>query len=158
MKNSLRTGLSFGLTSGVITTLGLMVGLNSGTHSKSVVLGGILTIAVADSLSDALGIHVAEKSKNQALHRDIWEATLSTFITKFLIAGTFAFPVLFFGLDAAMIVGIGWGLSLLAILSFWMARAPKSSPWKVILEHVSIGMCVVAMTHFLGEWIRERFS
>ncbi len=91
-------------------------------------------------------------------HRDIWEATLATFVTKFLIAGTFAFPVLFFGLDAAMIVGIGWGLSLLAILSFWMARAQRIAPWKVILEHVSIGMCVVAMTHFLGEWIRERFS
>ena len=79
LKSSLKTGLSFGLTSGVITTLGLMVGLHSGTHSKSVVLGGILTIAVADSLSDALGIHVAEESKNHGSHRDIWEATLATF-------------------------------------------------------------------------------
>ena len=34
MKHSVRTGLSFGLTSGVITTLGLMVGLHAGTHSK----------------------------------------------------------------------------------------------------------------------------
>ena len=32
MKESLKTGISFGLTSGVITTLGLMVGLHSGTH------------------------------------------------------------------------------------------------------------------------------
>ena len=158
MKSSLKTGLSFGLTSGVITTLGLMVGLHSGTHSKSVVLGGILTIAMADSLSDALGIHVAEESKNHGSHRDIWEATLATFVAKFLIAGTFALPVRFLALDAAMIVSIGWGLSLLAILSFWMARAQKIAPWKVILEHVSIGMCVVATTHFLGEWTRERIS
>ena len=49
MKDSLRTGISFGLTSAVITTLGLMVGLHSGTHSKIVVLAGILTIAVADA-------------------------------------------------------------------------------------------------------------
>ncbi len=41
MRHSLKTGLSFGLTSGIITTIGLMVGLNSGTHSKLVVIGGI---------------------------------------------------------------------------------------------------------------------
>jgi len=34
MKDSLRTGISFGLTSAVITTLGLMVGLHSGTVSS----------------------------------------------------------------------------------------------------------------------------
>ena len=38
MRTSLKIGFSFGLTSGVITTLGLMVGLHAGTHSKSVVL------------------------------------------------------------------------------------------------------------------------
>ena len=49
MKASFKTGLSFGLTSGVITTLGLMVGLHSGTHSRTVVIDGILTIAIADA-------------------------------------------------------------------------------------------------------------
>jgi len=39
MKQTLKTGLSFGLTSGTITTLGLMVGLHSGTGSKLVIIG-----------------------------------------------------------------------------------------------------------------------
>ena len=64
MKESLRTGISFGLTSAIITTLGLMVGLHSGSGSKIVVLAGILTIAIADAFSDALGIHVSEESEN----------------------------------------------------------------------------------------------
>ena len=63
MKGSLRTGISFGLTSAVITTLGLMVGLNSGTHSKIAVLAGILTIAIGDAFSDSLGVHVKKKRK-----------------------------------------------------------------------------------------------
>ena len=65
MKQSLKTGFSFGLTSGVITTLGLMVGLNAGTHSRLAVIGGIVTIAVADALSDALsevGLFVEDKT------------------------------------------------------------------------------------------------
>lgn len=158
MRPSLKTGLSFGLTSGVITTLGLMVGLHSGTQSKPAVLGGILTIAVADSLSDALGIHVSEESKNHGSHTHVWEATLATFAAKFLIAGTFALPVLFLSLDLAVLVSIAWGLILLAVLSFWVARLQKISPWGVILEHVFIGMCVIAITHYLGEWIRGRFT
>jgi len=72
VKDSLRIGLSFGLTSAVITTLGLMVGLHSGTHSKVVVLGGILTIAIADAFSDALGIHVSEESEHATTAKHIW--------------------------------------------------------------------------------------
>ena len=58
--HSVTVGLSFGLTSGIITTLGLMVGLYSGTHSRLAVLGGILTIAIADSFSDALGYVIGQ--------------------------------------------------------------------------------------------------
>jgi len=59
MKHPVKVGLSFGLTSGVVTAVGLMVGLHSGTHSRLAVIGGILTIAVADAFSDALGIHLS---------------------------------------------------------------------------------------------------
>ena len=45
--DGVRTGLFFGATSGVITTLGLITGLNAGTKSITAVLGGILVIAVA---------------------------------------------------------------------------------------------------------------
>ena len=48
-----RTGIFFGATSGVITTLGLIVGLNAGTNSMVAVLGGILVVAVADTASAA---------------------------------------------------------------------------------------------------------
>ena len=65
MKRSVKAGFSFGLTSGVITTLGLMVGLHSSTHSKLVVIGGILTIAIADALSDSMGVHIAVESQNK---------------------------------------------------------------------------------------------
>ena len=52
--SSFKIGFGFGLASGVITTLGLMIGLFASTHSRVVVLGGILTIAIADSCSDAV--------------------------------------------------------------------------------------------------------
>jgi hypothetical protein len=84
--------MSFGLTSGVITTLGLLVGLSAGTSSRTAVVAGILTIAVADSLSDALGIHMSEESEGVHAPREVWVATLATFGAKLVMALTFATP------------------------------------------------------------------
>lgn len=152
MKESWKTGLSFGLTSGVITTLGLMVGLHSGTHSRAIVISGILTIAIADAMSDALGIHVSEESKNSGPSRQIWEATLATFVAKFVIAATFVVPVALGPLDQAIVISVVWGLLLLTALSFFIARAQAIAPWRVISEHLLIALGVVAVTHVVGDW------
>ena len=154
MKSSFKTGLSFGLTSGVITTLGLMVGLHSGTHSRTVVIGGIVTIAIADAMSDALGIHVSEESKNSGPTRQIWEATVATFVAKFVIAMTFVAPVVTRPLDQAIVISVIWGLLLLGVLSFFVARAQAIPPWKVIGEHLLIALCVVVMTYVVGDWVQ----
>ncbi|MBH0203801.1 MAG: hypothetical protein HP496_16230 [Nitrospira sp.] len=154
MKASWKTGISFGLTSGVITTLGLMVGLHSGTHSRAIVIGGILTIAIADAMSDALGIHVSEESKNSAPMSQIWEATLATFAAKFVVSATFIIPVIFTPLDQAIVISIAWGLLLLTVLSFFLARTQAIAPWKVIGEHLLIALCVVAVTHVVGDWVQ----
>ena len=138
MRESLKTGFNFGLTSGIITTLGLMVGLHSGTHSTLAVIGGILTIAIADAFSDSLGIHVCEESENKHTKREVWEATISTLLTKFIFALTFVIPVLLLELNTAIIVSVGWGLLMISVLSFNIAKKEKESFWKVVMEHVSI--------------------
>ena len=153
MKTSFKTGLSFGLTSGVITTLGLMMGLHAGTHSRTVVIGGIVTIAVADAWSDALGIHIAEESKSNGNVSKISESTIAIFVAKFLIAMTFVAPVLSLPLEDAMMVSVVWGLSLLAVLSYLLARGQQIPAWKVITEHVVIGISLIAATHYVGDWV-----
>jgi len=158
MRHSLKTGFSFGVTSGVITTLGLMVGLYSGTHSKLVIIGAVLTIAIADAFSDALGIHISEESENKHTTAEIWQSTISTFLSKFFFAITFIVPVILFRLTLAIIVSAVWGLSLLGIFSFYIAKDQKANPWKAIIEHVLIAIVVIALTHFIGNWIGARFG
>jgi len=158
MRHSLRTGVSFGLTSGIITTLGLMVGLHAGTHSKLVVLGGILTIAIADALSDALGIHISEESENKHSAKEIWEATGSTFFSKFIFALTFLIPVLLLELTTAIVISVIWGLSILSILSFSIAKEQGASPWKAVTEHIAVALIVIVITHYVGHWIASAFG
>ncbi|MEO0206248.1 MAG: VIT1/CCC1 transporter family protein [candidate division WOR-3 bacterium] len=153
LKHSLKTGFSFGSTSGIITTLGLMVGLHSGTHSKIVVIGGILTIAIADAFSDALGIHVSEESENKHSTKEIWESTIMTFLAKFFFALTFLVPVIIFQLSTAIIVSIMWGLALICVFSYRMAKEQNANPLPIVGEHLLITIIVIIVTHFIGDWI-----
>lgn len=157
MKLSVRKGFGFGLTSGIITTLGLIVGLNSSTHSLIAVIGGILTIAIADALSDSLGIHVSEEFENQHTTKEIWESTFSTFISKFVFALTFIVPFLFLQISTAIIVCVVWGLSLIAIFSYFVAKQENVAPHKVILEHLIIAIMVIVITYYVGDFI-ARFT
>ncbi len=152
MEDSLRTGITFGLTSAVITTLGLMVGLHSGTHSKTIVLGGILTIAVADAFSDALGIHISEESKEDHTVKGVWISTVTTLLAKSLFALTFAVPVMLLPLSTAIIVSMIWGVAILTLLSYFIAKTHGSAPWKTIGEHLLIAFLVMGATNWVGKF------
>ncbi len=158
MKKSILSGMSFGLTSGIITTLGLMMGLSSTTHSKIVVIGGVLTIAIADAFSDALGVHISEESEDMHTEREIWTSTFSTFASKFLFASTFLVPVILLDLDWAIAVSLVWGFIALGLLSFVIARMQSKRPISVIAEHLAIASVVIVITHFVGLWIGKVFG
>jgi VIT1/CCC1 family predicted Fe2+/Mn2+ transporter len=158
MKHSIWTGLCFGLTSAVITTLGLIVGLHSFSGSKLVVIGGVLTIAIADAFSDALGIHVSKEAERVHTNKEVWEATLATFTAKFLFALTFIVPVLMFDLSNAIIVGVAWGMLMLAILSYTIAKIDQKTPWTVVAEHLVIALIVVALAHYVGDLLSATFG
>ena len=153
-----RTGLFFGATSGVITTIGLIVGLNSGTKSITAVLGGILIIAVADAMSDALGIHLAEEANPDTDHAHVWSATIMTFLTKFIFSISFAVPLLLLPLGPAVTASVIWGLIVIIVLSYFLAKSQDESPLFIIGEHVGIAVLVLVFSHYIGVWVAATFG
>ena len=158
MRLSYIKGMTFGLTSGIITTLGMIVGLDAGTHSRLAVIGGVLTIAIADAFSDALGMHISEESENKHTAKEVWESTIATFAAKFVFAMTFLAPVLMFQLQVAIWVSVAWGLLWLAVISYWMARDQKEPVLNVMGEHLGIAVLVILATHYAGDLIVARFG
>ena len=150
-----KEGISFGITSGTITTLGLIVGLYSGTHSKLAVVGGILILAIADSLSDALGIHTSEESRKDPV-KNIWKTTIYTFLTKFFYTLTFVIPILLFNLKTAIIINVIYGLIGLTLLNFYFSG--RKNRFKAIREHVSLAIAVIIITYVLGILISNIFG
>jgi len=158
MKTPIKKGFGFGLTSGIITTQGLIIGLNSSTHSKSIILGGIIIIAIADALSDSLGMHISEEANSKNSKKQIWEATTSTFLFKFIFTLTFIVPILLLTLNTAIIASIIWGFLLISIFSYYIAKSNKQSPAKAIAEHLMITIIVIFATHFLGKFVNRIFG
>lgn len=150
MNNAIKVGVGFGLTSATITTLGLIIGLDAGTGSKLAVAAGILTIAVADSFSDALGVHIAKESEGNFSEREVWQATIFTFLCKFFFALTFLIPVLLLKENLAIIVAIAWGILMLIILNYQVAKASNQKPLSVISEHVFIAVMVIVLSRGAG--------
>lgn len=157
MKKHILVGLNFGIASAAITTLGLIVGLESATSSTMVVLGGILTIAIADAFSDALGIHISQESDNNDT-KQVWSATIITFLTKFLFALTFAVPFLLAPIQLAIIIDVIWGLLIVAALSFFIAKKDNKNPFWAIGEHLTIAIVVVFLTNWVGKLIAQFFK
>lgn len=158
MSSGTRTGIFFGATSGVITTLGLIVGLSAGTESLVAVIGGILIIAVADALSDALGIHLALEADSGTSAREVWVATFTTLAAKFLTAITFVLPFLLMPLHLAIWISVIWGYLIITVLSLQLARAQQASAGGIIAEHVVIATFVVLASHAIGVAIRAIFG
>jgi VIT1/CCC1 family predicted Fe2+/Mn2+ transporter len=153
-----RTGIFFGAASGAITTLGLLVGLHAGTESLIAVLGGILVVAVADAMSDAMGIHLAQEADPESSSDHIWAATFWTFATKLLVALTFAIPLLLLPLQTAVFVSVSWGMLVITLLSVFIARIQSASALPVVTEHLAITIVVVAVSYYIGTWVRSAFS
>jgi len=160
MKKSYKTGISFGLVSGVLTTLGLLIGLGVSTQSKAAVIGGILTIAIADALSDSFGVHLSQESSGDNTQKQVWEATFATFLSKFLFALTFLIPISLCSIKFALIVSVIWGLILISALSILISNkeeGSKEGKLPVLAEHLSLFFLIVVLSYLVGSLIEKYF-
>jgi len=68
---------------------------------------------------------MSEESEARHTSVEIWTATLSTFFFKLVFALTFAIPVLLLEPSVAVLAGTIWGLLVLGVFSFKLAREQR---------------------------------
>jgi len=122
------------------------------------VIGGVITIAIVDALSDAFAMHISEESTGDESARDIWASTFSTFGAKFFFAIIFLVPVLLLNLQTAIIVSIAMGVVIITGFSIWIAKSQNENPAKVVVEHLVIAVIVLVLAYFTGAWIASVFG
>ncbi|MFN3910384.1 MAG: hypothetical protein ACK4J0_04125 [Candidatus Anstonellaceae archaeon] len=154
VSNPLKTGLGFGLISGTLTTLGVLVGIYFGTKSFLAIIGAIISVAIADAFSDSLAIHISEESKNQD-KQHVFHSTVSTFFTKFFVGLLYLPAFLIFNMDIALFLDILLGIGLISYYSYLIAKQNKTPIAYTILEHLLIAFAVIIATFLVGDFINH---
>jgi VIT1/CCC1 family predicted Fe2+/Mn2+ transporter len=137
--------------------LAFIIGLSKSGNPQLSIVGSLLVIAIADNISDTLGIHIYQESdlKNSEVVR---ANTFFNFLTRFLVILVFILLVLFLPIEYAIIFSIVWGISLLAFLSYFIAKEQKVNPYMAIFKHVTVAVLVIIISSFLSEWIMNVFA
>jgi hypothetical protein len=151
------TKFSFGATSGIMTNLGIIAGLDTLTHPKTSIIGAILVIAIADNISDSMDIHIYKESECST-NREVCFSTLTNFLARLVVSLVFIVFVALLPIKLAVLCSLAWGLGLLAIMSYTSAKERGANTYLAVFEHIIIALVVVITSKFAGQWIIHKFS
>ncbi|TSC92863.1 MAG: hypothetical protein Athens101428_786 [Candidatus Berkelbacteria bacterium Athens1014_28] len=151
-------GVTFGLASGVLTTLGMIIGINAATSSRLAIIASILTIAISDSLSDALGMYLSEESRLDEQKQSVKIISLFTFLGRFFFSAIFLLPFFFFSIDQSVIISLIFGLFLMTIAMIIIAVRKKEPIIKTVLAHILWVVIVIFLSYFIGTTVNKLVS
>lgn len=149
--------VSFGGTAAIVTSVALIFGLDAATATKSTIVSGLLIVALADNLTDALSMHVYQESERRLEPHDAFLATWSNFLARLLLALTFVLLVVVFPIASAVVASAVWGLLLLVALTWAIARERKVSFAVELGKHCGAALAVIAASRGIGAFITARF-
>ena len=145
-----------GSSAAVITNVSLIVGLGSARAGKGPILSGLLTVALADNISDSLGIRLYKESEGcgERLSR---LATALNFLSRLLVSLSFVAIVLMFSAPQAMIIGIAWALLFLTLISYLVTRSNHANSVTTIIRYVLIAVGAIVLSRCVGHLIADHF-
>jgi vacuolar iron transporter family protein len=146
------TRISFGGTAAILTSMALLVGLDAANAGKATMVSALLIAAVADNLTDSLSVHMYQESERLE-RKEAFLGTLSNFATRLIVCLSFILIVMLFREHSAAVAGIIWGMSLLAGMTYMVARRPQVSTMSELAKHLTMALVIVFVSREIGRWI-----
>ena len=140
---------SFGSVSAVITCLALITSFDTKGTSKLGVIGSLCIIALADNISDTLGIHIYQEGE-YASFRKVWRSTISNFLARLCVIAVFILIVFILPPVVAIICSVLYGFFVLTMISYLVAKKRHIPPTSVIIEHLLIATTVLVVSKYIS--------
>jgi len=125
--------VSFGNTAAIVTSMGLIVGLDAATAKFAAVVGSLLLAGLADNVTDSLSVHIYQESERLP-ERQAFRTTLINFAARFSLSLSFA-------------------LLFVLLLSYLVARTRSVSAFGEIWKHGAVAVVVILISKAVGVWI-----
>jgi VIT1/CCC1 family predicted Fe2+/Mn2+ transporter len=142
---------SFGATSSITTSLSLIVGFASTAHQKISIISALAILAIADNISDSLGIHIYRESEDASQSK--WYS-VTNFLTRLVLTCIFAAIVIVLPQPYVLPIAIAFGLAVLSVLSYLIALDQKINPCLELPKHLAIATIAMVASYFVGKIVR----
>ena len=147
----------FGSTAAIITNMGLVVGLLSTLNARVTIISSILVIAVADNISDTLGIHIYQEAEGLSA-KEVWLSSFTNFTARFILSLIFILFVLTLPLKTAAVCCLILGFFIISFNSYFIAVHMDNNPYLAVFEHIGVAVIVIIVSNALGNFVVSQFK
>ena len=144
--------VSFGATSASSRASGWWSDSVRADVPKSAIISSLLIVGLADNLTDTLSIHIFQESELLE-PRAAFRATISNFLTRACIAGSFVVLMLLLSGALAILSCLARGIALLVCLTYLVARNRGASVTSDLIKHIAVVAIVIVASGLIGSWI-----
>ena len=153
-------GVAFGTMDGLITILGVVIGIASATESSRAVVISGLVAGIANAFGNSLGFYASElaeraehiqENQHVSSMTETRRSTILAFVHSLVSTIVIVAPFALFGLTFAMTVSLILALTLLFALGTLVGRFSHASPWRFGIRYVLLGLAGAALSFVVGE-------
>ena len=147
--------VSFGSTSAVVTSIGLVVGF--GSAQRATLIASLLIVGIADNLTDSLSVHLYQEAEGLEEH-EAFTSTVTNFVARLTITATFVALVALLHDGWLMATAITWGLIVLGMLTISLAHQRNAPVRRELIRHYAIALIVIALSRAIGAYVNAHVT
>jgi len=150
-------GMTFGVMDGVITVIGVLVGLYV-LGNPLLVIAGILIAGFAGSLANAAGIHVSQETEGKHPPEEVMTSTVLAFASTASVTIILVLPFFFLDMGLAVAVSVTMGLLFIAGVGVFVAgklRKRGTEKAKLVAEYLLIVSMVIVLSYGFGLLVKN---
>lgn len=155
--NNTITDLTFGVTSGLMTAVGILIGVYSANPSKLFVASALLALAISDSPSEAFAMYNSKISEGSSPAMAMKYA-LCAMSGNIIIPLVFLLPLFFLTLSATVSFNLILAAVILITLSTAHSLANQESVFKNVSKNLLLAVGIVVAAHLAGNFVAWAFS
>lgn len=161
-------GAAFGLAEGVITTLGMIVGVAAATNDVWFIIIAGITGGIANALGNSFGFFLSEMTERGAQIRQISQGKITsahsmrevlvsgvlTFVATGFVVVVFLLPFFFTTVPVAVVVASAAAALILFFLGYYVGRLSREPPIGMAIRYVAVGATGAVLSYLMGDVLR----
>jgi len=152
-------GVAFGTMDGLITILGVVIGIASATQNSELVVISGFVAGLANAFGNSFGFYASElaeraehiqENQHVSSMAETRRSTLLAFVHSIASTLVIVAPFVILGLMYAMITSLILALVLLFALGALVGKFSHASPWKFGIRYVLLGLAGATLSFMVG--------